>query len=63
MVSGIETMLLYQVAAIGDDGVGILHHLQPLEVIVVVQPHAGADDLKKFMMRNGQSRSWAHNSR
>jgi hypothetical protein len=29
----VETVLLDQVAAIGQDGVGVLQHLQPLEVI------------------------------
>ena len=41
----IEAVLCHQVAAIGQDGVGVLHHLQPLEAVVVVQPHAEADDL------------------
>ena len=31
--------------AIGEDGVGVLHDFEALEVIVVVQAHAGADDL------------------
>ena len=41
-------MLLDQVAAIGQDGVGVLQHLQPLELIVMMQPHAGADDFQKI---------------
>ena len=34
------------VLAVGDDRVGILHDLQPLEMIVVVQAHAGTDDVE-----------------
>jgi hypothetical protein len=43
----VEAVLLDQIAAIGQDGVGVVQHLQPLEMIVMMQPHAGADDFKK----------------
>lgn len=35
-----------QVLAVGHDGVGVLHDLEPLEVVGVMQPHASADDLQ-----------------
>jgi hypothetical protein len=34
----VETVLLDQVAAIGQDGVGVLQYLQTLEMIVMMQP-------------------------
>ena len=44
---GVERMLRDQVAAFGNDLVGILHELELLVTIVPVQPHAFADDFKK----------------
>ena len=41
----VEAVALHQVLAIGEDGVGVLHQLQPLEAVFVVQAHAQADDL------------------
>jgi hypothetical protein len=40
----VEAVLRDQVAAIDQDSVGVLQHLQPLEVIVMMQRHADADD-------------------
>src|SRR5450755_1476487 len=40
---GVERMLCDQVAAFGDDLVGILHDLELLEAIRSVQPHALTD--------------------
>src|SRR5712692_10089974 len=34
------------IAAVGDDRVNVLQHLEPLEPVVVVNAHAGADDLE-----------------
>ena len=44
----VEAVLFDQIPAIGQDGVGVLQHLQPFEMIVMVQPHAGADDFQKI---------------
>jgi hypothetical protein len=35
----IEAVLLNQVAAIGQDGVNVAQHLQPLEMFVMTQPY------------------------
>jgi hypothetical protein len=35
-------------AAIGQDGISVLQHLQPLKMIVTMQPYAGADDFQKI---------------
>ena len=40
-------MLRDQVLAVGRDRVDVLQHLEALEVIVVVKPHAVADDLEQ----------------
>jgi hypothetical protein len=36
------------VLAVGNDGISILHDLQPLEMVVVVQTHAGADNVENI---------------
>src|SRR5580704_16648478 len=41
----IEIVLLHQIIAIGEDRIGILHHLQPFVVVLEVHTHTGADDL------------------
>ena len=41
----VEAVAFHKVLAIGKDGVGVLHQLQPLEAVFVVQAHAQADDL------------------
>src|SRR5262249_19188330 len=43
----IEAVLLDQVVAIDQDGVGVLEDLQPLGMIVMTQPYPGADDFQK----------------
>src|SRR5580704_779223 len=43
---GIDPVLREQIAAIGHDGVGVLHDLQTLEMVRVADAHAGADDLQ-----------------
>jgi hypothetical protein len=35
----VEAVLLHQVAAIGQDGVGVPQHLQPTEMIVMMRPY------------------------
>ena len=42
-----QTVLRNQVLAVGRDRVDVLQHLEALEVIVAVKPHAGADDLEE----------------
>ena len=44
---GIKAVLRNQVLAVGRDRVDVLQHLEALEVIVAVKPHAGADDLEQ----------------
>ncbi len=39
----VEAVALHEVLAVGEDQVGVLHQLQPLEGVFVVQPHAQAD--------------------
>lgn len=41
----VEAVLGDEIGAIGEDGVGVLHQLQPLEAVFVVQAHAQAHDL------------------
>jgi len=43
---GIELVLRDQVLAVGRDRLYVLQHLEPLEAIVVVKPHAVADDFQ-----------------
>ena len=49
----IETALRDQIAAIFDDRVGVLHHLQPLEVVVVCRPILAPTISSRFITRNG----------
>jgi len=42
----VEAVLRYEVGAVGQDGVDALLELEPLVVVLVPQPHAGADDLQ-----------------
>ena len=43
---GVETVRGNEVAAIGNDRVGVLHDLQPLDLGGAREPHADADDLQ-----------------
>src|SRR5262249_9313728 len=36
-----------EIAAIGEDRVGVLHELEPLVLILAVEPHARTDDLEQ----------------
>ena len=42
----VEAMLRDEILAVGGDRVDVLHQLEPLEAIIVMQPHARADDLQ-----------------
>ena len=45
---GIDPIGRDHVPAVGYDGVGVLHDLEPLEMVVVVQAHAGADNVENI---------------
>src|SRR5215467_8835984 len=60
---GIDCVLRDEVSAFDDDLIGILHNLELLEAVMLIEPHTLADDFEILIIRNGQSRSCAHISR
>jgi hypothetical protein len=62
-IAGVKRVLCDQVAAFRDDLVGILHDLELLVAIVLMQPMLSPTTSRMLMMRNGQSRSCAQSSR